>query len=155
VTGGDFQQPVVFGDPLAPGRCPGFQLPAAGADGEVGDEGVGGLTGPVRHQLGVPAAPARRDRLQRLGDGADLVDLDQRRVPDAAGDGVGDDGRIGDEDVVADELDPVAQPGGERGPAVPVVLAQAVLDQPDWNRSVICAYRSIMSALVRLCPAIR
>ena len=36
--------------------------------------------------------------------------------------------RVGDEEVVADDLDLVAERGGERLPAVPVVLGQRVLD---------------------------
>ena len=39
--------------------------------------------------------------------------------------------RVRDEQVVADELDPVAEPTGELGPAGPVVLGQAVLDRDD------------------------
>ena len=38
---------------------------------------------------------------------------------------------VGDEEVVADELHPVAERVGERGPAVPVVLGHAVLDRHD------------------------
>ena len=38
---------------------------------------------------------------------------------------------VGDEQVVADELDAVAEPGGQRDPAVPVVLGEAVLDRDD------------------------
>jgi hypothetical protein len=48
-----------------------------------------------------------------LGDGADLVDLDQRGVGDAPADGLGDDRRVGDEDVVADQLQVPAEPLGE------------------------------------------
>ena len=52
-------------------------------------------------------------------------------LPTLAADGVGDDGRVGDEDVVADELDAFAEPFGEGDPAVPVVFGEAVLDAPD------------------------
>ena len=38
---------------------------------------------------------------------------------------------VGDEEVVADELDAAAEPVGERLPAVPVVLAEPVLDRDD------------------------
>jgi hypothetical protein len=47
--------------------------------------------------------------VQGFGDGADLVDLDQCCVGDLAVDGFGDDGRVGDQDVVADELDTVTE----------------------------------------------
>ena len=44
-------------------------------------------------------------------------------------DGADDDGRVGTEDVVADQLRGGAQAGSERDPAVLVVLTQAVLDR--------------------------
>src|SRR5918996_205213 len=36
--------------------------------------------------------------------------------------------RVGYEEVVADELDPVSQPLGDHGPPLPVVFGEAVLD---------------------------
>jgi len=41
------------------------------------------------------------DGVERLGDGANLVKLDQDRVPDSALDALLEDGGVGDEDVVA------------------------------------------------------
>ena len=38
---------------------------------------------------------------------------------------------VGDEEVVADELDPLAEPLGQQLPAVPVLLVHAVLDRDD------------------------
>src|ERR1700684_404214 len=80
VGGGDLQQPVVLGDPFAASRGAGLQVTAAGADREVSDEGVAGLPRPVGDELAVPGRTADRHRLKRLGDRADLVQLDQRRV---------------------------------------------------------------------------
>ena len=57
------------------------------------------------------------DRLKRFGEGADLVELDEDRVGDAGRDAAAEDGGVGDEDVVADELDAVADALGELGPA--------------------------------------
>ena len=57
--------------------------------------------------------------VQRLGQGADLVDLDQDRVGDAALDALGQDLRVGDEQVVADELDLGPQRSGQRAPSRP------------------------------------
>ena len=48
-------------------------------------------------------------RLDRLGERADLVDLDEDRVADAAVDALLQPLGIRDEEVVADELDPVAE----------------------------------------------
>ena len=56
---------------------------------------------------GAVAGVARdRDRVERLGERPDLVELDQDRVRDAALDPLAQDRRVGDEDVVADELKP-------------------------------------------------
>jgi hypothetical protein len=44
--------------------------------------------------------------------------------------GRGDDGRVGDEQVVADNLDAVAESLSERNPAVPVGFGEAVFDAP-------------------------
>ena len=67
----------------------------------------------------------------RLGQGADLVELDQQGVGslllDAAADALG----VGDQQVVADDLDAVAHLGGHQLPAFPVVLGQAVFDGDD------------------------
>ena len=107
----DLDEPVVFCDPLAASRSAGFQLAAAGADGQVGDERVFGLAGAMGDELPVPGPAAYGHRRQRLGDGADLVELDQRRVRDAPLDGAGDDGRVGAEVVVTDQFQP-RRPGG-------------------------------------------
>ena len=44
-------------------------------------------------------------------------------------DALAQDLRVGDEQVVADELDPAAERVGQLLPAVPVALGQAVLDR--------------------------
>src|ERR1035441_3206473 len=87
-AGGDFDEAVVFGDTLAAGWGAGLQLSAAGADGQVRDERVLGLPGAVGHELPVARAAAYCHGFQGLGDRADLVELDQRGVGDAAADGV-------------------------------------------------------------------
>ena len=91
--------------------------------------------------------PGRAHGFEGLGDGADLVELDQRGVGDLAGDGVGDDGRVGAEVVVTDQL------GGAPRRSVIAI-------QPSWSSSprpssievhrelaVMASYRSIMSPL--------
>jgi hypothetical protein len=70
-------------------------------------------------------------RLQRLGQRADLVDLHQDRVGDALLDAVGEALRVGDEQIVADQLHLAADRVGERLPAVPIVLGHAVFDGDD------------------------
>jgi len=98
---------------------------------EVGDGRILGLARAVRHDRGVAGAMGVGDGLQRLGQGADLVDLDQDRIGDAP---LGPDRQppgVGDEDVVADQLDAVAEPVGQRLPAFQIVLGHAILDRGD------------------------
>jgi len=85
----------------------------------------------MRHKLRIPAATADGYRLQRLGHRADLVHLDQRRVGHAAVDGVGDDLRVGDEDVVPDQLQPVAQPS-QSSSASPSSISQTGKRSAIW-----------------------
>ena len=83
------------------------------------------------HVGGVPVSLGEADRLQRLRDGADLVQLDQDGVPDAAVDGLLENARVGAEDVVTDQLDALSERARQLAPALPVVLGQRVLDQHD------------------------
>src|SRR4051812_11225811 len=72
----DAEQLVVLGDTVRAGRSAGLDLAAADGDGEVGDRGVLGLAGTVAHHR-AEAGPVRHvDGVQRLGERADLVDLD-------------------------------------------------------------------------------
>ena len=76
---------------------------------------------PERWEIDRPIAgvASERDRVQRLGQRPDLVELDQDRVRDAALDPLAQDRRIGHEDVVADELEPVAQSLGQHAATRP------------------------------------
>ena len=95
---------------------------------------------------------------KRLGHGADLVQLDQNRIGDALLDAALEDRRVGDEDVVAHELDLVAQRVRQPLPAVPVVFRHAVFDRDDggyWRTqsaqsSTICSeVRSLLSDFLK------
>jgi hypothetical protein len=66
---------------------------------------------------------------RRLGQRADLVDLDEQGVGGLGVDAALEPLRVGDEEVVADDLDAAAQLLGQRLPAVPVVLGERVLDR--------------------------
>ncbi len=80
---------------------------------------------------GVAEAAGEFDGFEGFGDGADLVDLDQDGVGDLLLDSLLQALRVGDEEVVADELDFVADLLGEELPAVPVVFGEAVFDGDD------------------------
>ncbi len=90
-----------------------------------------GLARAVRHDRGVGRLVGHLDGVERLGERADLVDLDEDRVGDALLDAPAEPLGIGHEEVVADQLDLAAELVGGDLPAFPVVLGQAVLDRDD------------------------
>ena len=98
----DAHQLIVFGGAVAAGQAAGLDLPAVGSDGEIGDGGVFGLAGAVADD-GAPAGAMRDfDRFKRLGQGADLVELDQYRIGRASLNAAAQAFGVGDEDVVAE-----------------------------------------------------
>src|SRR5580765_1766520 len=127
----DAKELVVLRNAVAPGRRAGLDLARAERDGQVGDRCVLRLAGAVGHDRCVAVLVGEPHRLDRLRQGPDLVDLDQDRVGDAALDPLLQTRRARDEQVVADELDTVAEPVGQRPPRVPVVLRRPVLDRDD------------------------
>src|ERR1700745_1755874 len=93
----DAQQLVVLGDPLAAGRGAGLDLPGVSRHRQGGAEGVIGLAGPVADHAGEAGPLREADRVQGLGDGADLVDLDQQGVGCLLRDTAAQPLRVGDE----------------------------------------------------------
>ena len=114
------------------GRRAGLDLAAVRGDREVGDGGVLGLAGPVADHAAEAVAVGERHGVERLGQRADLVDLDQQRVGATARRCRGAS-RSG---LVTNRSSPTIctrSPSscGERAPALPVVLVQRVLDRDD------------------------
>ncbi len=72
-----------------------------------------------------------RDRIQRLGQGADLVDLDEQGVSGLLCDAPGKPRRVGDEQVVTNELHSITEACCELHPSAPVVLGERILDRHD------------------------
>src|SRR5262245_5009260 len=124
----DAEQLVVLRDAVAPRRRACLDLPGAVGNREIGDRRILGLAGPVRHDGGVTVRARERQRLGGLRDRPDLVDLDEDRVCCAAVDPVAESLDVRDEDVVADELDTVAELLRQLSPAVPVILGKRVLE---------------------------
>src|SRR3954451_5871354 len=73
----DAQELVVLGDAVAARGGAGLDLADIGGDGEIGDGRVFGLATAVRDDGAVAGALGHLDRLERFGERADLVDLDQ------------------------------------------------------------------------------
>ncbi|MCY1298881.1 hypothetical protein D9M70_483880 [compost metagenome] len=88
------------------------------------------------------------DGVECLRKRADLVDLDEDRVGDAHLDAVAQARRVGDKQVVADELALVADEVGHGLPAVPVVFRHAVFDRED--RVLGSEFRQVFSHCARL-----
>ncbi len=126
--GFDLHEAVVLGDPLAAAGRAGLDLAAAHCHGEVGQEGVFRLARAVRHHVAPAGLLAHLNSFDRLGDSADLIELDEHGVGALLLDASGDELRVGHIDVVADDLDFVAQGGRVFAESVPVVLRQAILD---------------------------
>ena len=124
---------VPFCHALAAGEAADLELADAPADGEVDDGDVFGLAGPCRDDAGETCLLGGLPGLIRFGEGAALVGLQQDCVGGAAEGGLADPGRLGDQEVVADDLDAVPDLVGEGGEADVVVLGQGVLDRDDGD----------------------
>src|SRR4051812_32356563 len=127
----DAQELVVLGDAIGARRRARLDLTAARRDREVGDRDVLGLPRAVGHDGRVAGLTRRADRVERLRQRADLVDLDEDRVGDPGLDPAPQPLGVRHEEVVADELQALAEAIGEDLPAVPVLLVHAVLDRHD------------------------
>ena len=127
----DAEQLVVLCNTLGTAGSTGLDLAGVQSNSQVGDGGVLGLAGTVRGDSSVASLVSHLDGLQGLGDGADLVQLNQDSVAAAQGDALGQTLGVGDEQVVANQLDLAAQLAGQLLPALPVLFIQAVLDGDD------------------------
>ena len=100
----DAQQLVVFADAVGPARRSGLDLAGGRADREIGDRRVLGFAGAVRDDRRVAGVARHAHGVERFGDRADLIQLDQQRVADAFGDAALQNLRVRHEHIVADEL---------------------------------------------------
>src|SRR5207245_9733809 len=88
----------------------GLDLPHPGPHGQVGDEGVLRLAGAVRDHGAVSVGAGVRDALQRLGERADLIPLDEDRVRHALLDPAIQPFAVWSVEIVS----PTVPPGGQR-----------------------------------------
>ena len=115
----DPQQAIVLGQPLGARHRADLDLAGGGGDGEVGDGRVLGLARAGRDDRAIAVAPGQEQGIERLAERAHLVDLDQDRVGGLLLDPPGKPGRLGREEVVADELDPLAKRLGQDASSPP------------------------------------
>src|SRR5437762_377231 len=79
----DAKQLIVFCRAIGARHRAGFDLAAIGCDGEIGDGRILGLARAMRHDCRVAGLMRGFDGGERLGQRADLIDLNQDRVTDA------------------------------------------------------------------------
>src|SRR5207244_13194428 len=119
------------------GPAGGASLDLAGAcrDGEVGNESVLSLARTVRDDRLIAVGPRHFDRLERLSECADLIELDENRIGDVRLDSPRQTLCVRDEQIVADELHAITKSRGDLCPAVPIVFGESVFDR--HNRVVL------------------
>ena len=79
----DAEELVVFRDTVGTAHRTGLDLAGVGGHRDVGDGGVLGFTRAVRDHRGVAVFLGEFDRVEGLGEGTDLVHLDEDRVGDS------------------------------------------------------------------------
>src|SRR5207244_7184743 len=124
-------QLVVFRQPVGARQGAGLDLAGIGGDREIGDRRILGFAGAVRENHTVPGAYRDLDGVERLAQRADLVDLDEQRVADTAGDALLEARGVRYKHIVADKLDLLPELAGQQFPTCPVVFRHAVLDRQD------------------------
>src|SRR5271168_3950544 len=100
----DAQELVVLGNAVGAAGGRGLDLPRSGSHGKIGDKSVLGLPRAVRNDGVVSRFAGHLDRVDRFRYRPDLIQLDQNGVADSFLNAAGESLGVGDEQVVADEL---------------------------------------------------
>lgn len=139
----DTEDLVELGETLGTGRSTGLDLTGAETDDDVGNGDVLGLTGAVRDHDTPATGVGVLGGLDGLGEGTDLVDLEQKGVAGLELDGLLDAEGVGDGQVVTNlvSCDTVKSRGvgnspnnlevrglEEVAPSLPVVLSERILN---------------------------
>lgn len=117
---------VELGKTLRAGWCTGLDLSGAQTDNNIGNGHILGLTGAVGDHDTPASAESILGGLDGLGDGTDLVDLEEKSVARLELNGLLDELRVGDGQIITNNL----EVGGleEVGPGLPIVLSKGILD---------------------------
>ncbi|KAI6754374.1 hypothetical protein HG530_012888 [Fusarium avenaceum] len=120
---------VELGKTLRSGRGTGLDLTSTETDSDVSNGDILSLTGSVRDH-DTPAVGVRvLGGLDGLGQSTNLVDLEEEGVARLELNGLLDAERVGDSQIVTNNLDVLGL--GEVAPGLPVVLSEGVLDGND------------------------
>lgn len=122
----DAEDLVELSKTLRTGRSTGLDLASAETDSNVSDGDILGLTGAVGDHDTPAVSVGVLGSLDGLGEGTDLVDLEEKGVARLELDGLLDAEGVGDGQVITDNL----EVGGlvEVAPGLPVILSEGVLD---------------------------
>lgn len=136
----DSQNLVVLGQSVRAARGTTLDLTGAEAANEIADEVILGLATSVRNH-DTPASSLRHvASLNRLGNGADLVDLEKESVAKFLVDTRLHSLGVRHEEIIADNLDLVAELGGHLDVGFEVILIEGVLN---GNHGVLVAEVSV------------
>src|SRR4030095_11939841 len=125
----DAEQPVVLRDAVGAAERSGLDLTGAGRNREVRDRRILRFPATVRDHGPVAGCLCGAYGFERLGECADLVELDQDRVRDLLLDAFRQQPRIGHEEIVPDELHAIAESLCELLPPAPVAFIESVFDR--------------------------
>ena len=125
----NLEQSVVLGNSLRSAGSTSLDLTGPQSNGQVGNVLRGGLTRSVGGHDTPVVGLGELNSLDRLGDGSDLVDLQQETVTGLLLNGSLDPLGVGHSQVITDDLNLVGL--GEVGPSIPVVLVKGVFDRDD------------------------
>lgn len=97
----DTEDLVELGETLGTGRCTSLDLTGTETDDNVGNGDILGLTRSVGNHDTPASSESILGGLDGLGDGSDLVDLEKEGVAGLGLNGLLDEGRVGDGQIVA------------------------------------------------------
>src|SRR5688500_10400204 len=127
----DAQQAVVLRDPLGSADRAGLDLARVERHDEVRDGGVLGLAGAMADDRGAARVLRHLDRLDRLRQRPETVELSEDAVRGALSYCACQALGLRHPQIVAHYLDAASAPFGAPSPRLPVVLGQAVLQAHD------------------------
>ena len=127
----DTEELVVLSHTFASCRSASLDLSSVQSDGNVCDGGICGFTRAVGNDSGIACALCHLYCFEGFGQGTDLVQLDQNGIRYAHVNALGKAFGIGDEEIIADELDFAAETVGQFLPAFPVLFSESVFNGDD------------------------
>jgi len=125
----DTEDLVELGETLRSGGSTSLDLAGTETDNDVSNGDILSLTRAVRNHDTPVGTEGVLGSLDGLGDGTDLVDLEEKGVASLGLNGLLDESGVGDGQVVTNNL--VVVDLGEVGPGLPVILSEGVLDGDD------------------------